>query len=142
VSATEHVEWERLLAVATGLQMLFSDATWGWEPTVTSSALQREGRVASRLQLHRNERAPAGPVERWPMSAVLDLLDRGLAADWAPVVRALLRDPHGEFACALERALRGTYLYGTSALFLTLIARLRGEREDPSAFPKPSEFVP
>ncbi|MBE3590684.1 MAG: hypothetical protein IMW98_07670 [Firmicutes bacterium] len=96
----------------------------------------------SGLQLHRNERAPVGPVESWPMSAVLDLLDRGLAEDWVPVVRALMRDPHGEFARALEQALQRTYLYGTSALFLTLMAHLRGERQDPSTFPEPPEFVP
>ncbi len=96
----------------------------------------------SGLLLHRNEHPPTGPVERWPMSAVLDVLDRGSVADWVPVVRALMRDPRGEFARALEQALQGTYLYGTSALFLTLIARLRDEREDPSTFPKPAAFVP
>ncbi len=96
----------------------------------------------SGLLLHRNEQKPTGPIETWPMMAVLDLLDRGTIDQWAPVIRAIHVDPFGDFTGRLEGVLRRTYLYGTSRLFLTLIAHARGEPEDPASFPRPPEFVP
>lgn len=96
----------------------------------------------SALLLHRNEQRPIGPVETWPMTAVLDLLDRGTVDQWAPIIRAILDDPSGDFAKRLEAALCQTYLYGTSRLFLTLIAHARGESEDPDSFPERPAFVP
>ena len=94
------------------------------------------------LSLHRNEQKPKGPVETWPMTAVLDLLDRGTIDQWVPIVRAILDDPFGDFTNRLEAAVRQTYLYGTSRLFLALIADARGGSEDPASFPQPPDFVP
>lgn len=96
------------------------------------------------MRLHRNAYPPSRfiPLEAWPMTDILDLLDRGLLGDWLPLIAALRKDPHGDFALRVERSLRQTYLYGTSALFLTLLARLREETEDPNTFPKPPELIP
>ena len=76
------------------------------------------------------------------MTAVLDLLDRGTVVEWATIVQAIHGDPFGGFVKQLETALCQTYLYGTSRLFLTIIARARGEQEDSNSFPLPSELVP
>ena len=87
----------------------------------------------------RNQHAPEGPVETWPMSFVLEVLDRGSAEDWISIIQAIRQNPNSPFVLRLEQALRHTYMYGTSALFLTLIARSRGEEENPAAFPKPPD---
>ena len=76
------------------------------------------------------------------MTDILDLLDRGLLGDWLPLIAAIRKDPRGAFALGVEQALRQTYMYGTSALFLTLLAHWRGEAEDPSTFPRPPELIP
>ena len=94
------------------------------------------------LSLRRNLMPTDRAVEQWSAMEILDLLDRGMLVDWYPLVQALRTDPRGELALRVERALRGTYLYGTGRLFLTALAYWRGERVDPTLFPKPPELIP
>ena len=65
------------------------------------------------------------PVEQLGPAALEALLDRGDLEDWAPVIRALRRDPHGALADRVLGVVRSRHLYGTSPLFEELVARLR-----------------
>jgi len=75
---------------------------------------------------HRHLDYPSGtPVESLGAAALDDLLDRGELADWAPLVRAVVADPHGPLAETVLRVCRAHPMYGTSLLWAHWIARLR-----------------
>ncbi len=76
---------------------------------------------------HRHLDVPAGPSPvALPLDALDDLLDRGGFDDWAPLARAIARDPNGGLADRVAALCRAHEMYGTSALWLAFIERCRG----------------
>lgn len=69
--------------------------------------------------------ADGTPVERLPSAAIVDLLERGDLGDWAPIAKAIRRDPFGELAERVLRLVSEFPMYGTSALWRAFIARRR-----------------
>jgi len=65
------------------------------------------------------------PVERLGPAAIDDILDRGDLDDWAPLVRAVKRDPFGPVAETILRICEAHDMYGTSVLWPALVAHRR-----------------
>lgn len=81
--------------------------------------------------VHRHLHVPPGTApEDLPLDALDDVLDRGDLDDWAPLVAAVRRDPHGELAERILSLCRAHEMYGTSRLWPELIAGLRGTRPE------------
>lgn len=74
--------------------------------------------------------APDTAVTDLGPAAIDDLLERGDLEDWAPLLRAIARDPWGPTAETVLRLCDAHPMYGTSALWRAWIERLRG-RERP-----------
>lgn len=68
---------------------------------------------------------PGTPVEALGRAAIDDLLDRGDLRDWAPLARAIARDPRGELADTVLHLCAAHPMYGTSVLWSSWIGRLR-----------------
>jgi hypothetical protein len=76
--------------------------------------------------IHRHLAVREGtPVEKLPLAAVHDLLDRGDLEDWRPLLCAIERDPSGEVASRVARLVDAYPMYGTSPLFRSWIERCR-----------------
>lgn len=71
---------------------------------------------------------PDAPVETLGRAAIDDLLDRGDLRDWAPLARAIARDPHGQLADTVLQLCAAHRMYGTSRLWTSWIVRLREDR--------------
>jgi DNA-binding Xre family transcriptional regulator len=65
------------------------------------------------------------PVERWPVAALVDVLERGDLADWKPIAVAVARDPHGTLAERIMEVVDRHPMYGTSPLWRAWIDRRR-----------------
>lgn len=84
--------------------------------------------------IHRHlDYAADTPVERRGPAALDDLLERGDLADWAPLARAVAKDPFGEVATTVERLCDAHPLYGTSPLWRAFLDRCRARAEGPKA---------
>ncbi|CAN5893333.1 hypothetical protein BH23ACT12_BH23ACT12_10830 [soil metagenome] len=59
------------------------------------------------------------------LAALDDLLDRGDLSDWAPLAKAITADPYGTLADSVMRLCAAHPIYGTSALWRSLITKLR-----------------
>lgn len=69
------------------------------------------------------------PVAELGPAALDDLLDRGDLLAWQPIARAVRSDPHGAMAEMILQLCRSHAMYGTSALWIAWIERLRGAGE-------------
>ena len=49
--------------------------------------------------------APTDPVDTWPFEALVIVVERGLVADWQPLIREVQRRPWGRTARRVERYL-------------------------------------
>lgn len=79
---------------------------------------------------HRHLSYPPGtPVEKWPVAALLDVLERGDLGDWRPIVVAVARNPNGPFAARVMETVNAYPMYGTSALWRAWIDRRRARAE-------------
>ena len=78
---------------------------------------------------------PDVPVERLPLVAIADTLERGDLQDWQPLARAIRRDPWGDLADAVTRLIDAYPQYGTSPLWRAWIDRCRARGPDPIAAP-------
>jgi hypothetical protein len=63
--------------------------------------------------------------EAFTLAAIEDILARGSMPDWAPLVRAIEADPHGEVAEKTLRICTTRDIYGSSKLFNRLIQSAR-----------------
>ncbi len=76
------------------------------------------------------------PVEDLPSAALVDLLDRGDLADWAPLARAIAANPDGPLAERVLQLVDAYPMYGTSPLWRAWIDRRRaavdGDPERPA----------
>lgn len=77
----------------------------------------------------RNVEAPGGVVEEWPYEALVTVLERGLVADWQPVLRAIRAHPWGTVARRVEHYLGYTDDADVRALFGALLERARWDQE-------------
>ena len=68
---------------------------------------------------------PSTAVESLGPAALDDLLERGDLADWAPLARAISRDPFGDLAVTVEQLCDAHPLYGTSPLWRSFLDRAR-----------------
>lgn len=83
---------------------------------------------------HRHLRcAPDTPVEKRPVAALVDVLERGDLGDWKPIAVAVARDPNGPFAARVLEIVNAYPMYGTSALWRTWIDRRRARAEGATA---------
>lgn len=71
------------------------------------------------------DHAPDTALGELGPAAIDDLLDRGDLEAWAPLLRAVGRDPWGSIAETILRLCDAHPMYGTSALWRTWIARRR-----------------
>jgi hypothetical protein len=94
--------------------------------------------VAARRKFgHRHLSYPPGtPVEKWPVAALLDVLERGDLGDWKPIAVAVARDPHGPLAARVLKIVNTHRMYGTSALWRMWIGQRRARAAGPSAQPE------
>lgn len=78
--------------------------------------------------IHRHLDYPPGtPPEQLGPAAIDDLLDRGDLKDWAPLARAVAKDPWGPLAETILRICDAHVMYGTSPLWKAFVATLRAE---------------
>ena len=76
--------------------------------------------------IHRHLDVPPDvPVERLPLVAIADTLERGDLQDWQPLARAIRGDPFGRLATAVARLVDAYPRYGTSPLWRAWIDRCR-----------------
>lgn len=68
------------------------------------------------------------PGELGP-AALDDLLERGDLSDWAPLARAVARDPFGELATTVDRLCDAHPMYGTSPLWRAFLDRARARHQ-------------
>ena len=61
------------------------------------------------------------------LPAIDDILDRGAAADWVELARAVLADPTGSIADDVLRICAAHRMYGTSDLWMEFVALARAE---------------
>lgn len=76
--------------------------------------------------------SPADDVRSWPYEALVAVIDRGLVADWKPVLADIRRSPWGSVARRVERYLSYRERDGIGVLFALAIedARTRAEAAD------------
>lgn len=60
-------------------------------------------------------------------AAIDDILDRGSIDDWLELLEAAKADR--AIADRIERVCRAREMYGTSALWIEIVSRLKGDRE-------------
>jgi len=68
-------------------------------------------------------------VRTWPYEALVITIDRGLVADWQPVLAELRRSPWGQVARRVERYLAYREQDGVSTLFRLAIEHARAESD-------------
>lgn len=73
--------------------------------------------------------APDTPVSELGPAAIDDLLERGDLEAWAPLLRAVARDPWSATAESVLRLCDAHPMYGTSALWRAWIARRRSRSD-------------
>jgi hypothetical protein len=59
--------------------------------------------------------------------AVEDVLDHGSVADWRDLAARVRQHPYGEAARSLRQVLAGTYMYGTTRIWIEFLRSLTGE---------------
>ncbi len=69
------------------------------------------------------------PIDRIPVAALADLLDRGDLGDWQPIATAVAHDPWGPLAERVARLVDAYPMYGTSSLWRAFIDRCRARAE-------------
>ena len=76
--------------------------------------------------------APTDPVDTWPFEALVIVLERGLVADWQPLIRELQRRPWGRTARRVERYFGYAEPSDVTRLFFLILerARVRADEQD------------
>ena len=69
--------------------------------------------------------SPADDVRTWPYEAIVIVLERGLVADWQPLIDEVRVRPHGEVARALESYVSYAEPSGITRLCELVIASAR-----------------
>lgn len=74
--------------------------------------------------------SPADDVRSWPYEALVAVVDRGLVADWKPVLDEIRRSPWGSVARRVERYLSYRERDGIGVLFALAIERARTRSDE------------
>jgi len=74
-------------------------------------AFRSTGRVMAHRHLNHN---------RFTLTAIDDIIERGQLPDWEPLLAAIRRDPHGEIAEKTLKVCRAHPVYGSTKVFLRL----------------------
>ncbi|MBL6633660.1 MAG: XRE family transcriptional regulator [Thermoleophilia bacterium] len=74
--------------------------------------------------------SPADPVTTWPYEALVTAMERGLVADWQPVIAEVRRRPWGPVARAVDDYCAAPAAEPDAAAFFRLVvARARSDAE-------------
>jgi hypothetical protein len=73
--------------------------------------------------------SPDDDVHTWPYEALVEVVDRGLVADWQPVLAEIRRSPWGPVARRIERYLAYREPDGVGTLFGLAIDRARTDAD-------------
>lgn len=73
--------------------------------------------------------SPDDPVATWPYEGLVQVIERGLVADWQPVIREVRRDPWGRTARRVESYLGYAEPSATTRLFTLILERARSDAE-------------
>lgn len=73
--------------------------------------------------------SPDDDVRTWPFEGLVEVIDRGLVADWQPVFAEIRRSPWGTVARRVERYLGYREHDGVSTLFRLVIDRARADAD-------------
>ncbi len=73
--------------------------------------------------------SPDDDVRTWPFEGLVEVIDRGLVADWRPVFAEIRRSPWGTVARRIERYLGYREHDGVSTLFRLVIDRARADAD-------------
>lgn len=73
--------------------------------------------------------SPDDHVRTWPFEGLVEVIDRGLVADWRPVFAEIRRSPWGTVARRVERYLGYRDHDGVSTLFRLVIDRARADAD-------------
>lgn len=68
-------------------------------------------------------------VRDWPYEALVAVIERGLLADWQPILRSLREQPWGSVARRVEHYLTYTEEDSIRALFGLVLTRARADQE-------------
>lgn len=72
--------------------------------------------------------SPGDPVDTWPVEAIVTVIERGLVADWRPLLREIRDRPRGHVARVVDAYLERADVDGATRLFrLVLDDARRGE---------------
>ena len=83
------------------------------------------------LETFRNvDAALTDPVQTWPFEALVEIMERGLIADWRPILHELRREPWGVVARKVERWVAMSPEEPAAALFALAVGRVRQRAED------------
>lgn len=75
------------------------------------------------------EASPSDPVATWPYEGLVICIERGLVADWRPVIEELRRSPWGRTARRVEAYLGYAEPSATTRLFALILERARADAE-------------
>lgn len=81
------------------------------------------------LQFRNVDADPAADVRSWPYEAIVETIDRGLVADWQPLLAEIRRSPWGPVARRIERYLSYRDPDGVGALFALATDRARQDAD-------------
>lgn len=73
--------------------------------------------------------SPTDPIATWPYEALMICIERGLVADWKPVIAELRRSPWGRTARRVEAYLGYAEPSATTRLFALILERARHDAE-------------
>lgn len=74
--------------------------------------------------------SPEDDVRTWPYEALVTVIDRGLVADWQPILTEIRRSPWGPVARRVERYVAYREADGVSTLFALAIERARTRADE------------
>ena len=81
------------------------------------------------LQFRNVDASPSDDITTWPFEALATAIDRGLVADWQPIIAEIRRAPWGAVTRRVEHHLDHRDADGTTAIFRLAVGRARHDAE-------------
>ena len=70
------------------------------------------------------------PIDQWPYEAVVTTIERGLVADWQPIVKDIRMRPFGRIASYVAHYAKAPDDDAAAAFFSEALRRARADQED------------
>ena len=70
------------------------------------------------------------PIDQWPYEAVVTTIERGLVADWQPIVKDIRMRPFGRIASYVAHFAKAPDDDAAAAFFSEALRRARADQED------------